>query len=259
MTNLFEINFFDKMVTLLKEAFKFKKYKAMPAALAVFAGLLMLPLVVLSFLVTAVLSVVIFLFNVLMAPVKYLHSVVKNEGKEVMHATQFIIYFISWPFTFSMYALLYFLLFLIYPLYALLSIMTYTWSLCGFRFHLFPTEENIGIEVQGRYKVIPWVFVFVGWVSTIVLTIPAVGGIIKYVELFIDFKEAEFPAYGLPLIGVAIAVVLLFAPLFSLIGFYRHPRAPKAPVEPIDETPAAEDVPVAEEAPVAETTTFNFG
>lgn len=250
MTNLFEINFFERMVALLKEAFRFKKYKAMPAALAVFAGLLMLPLVIFSFLVTAALSVSIFLFTVLISPVRYLHSIVSYEGKDVKHATQFIIYFISWPFLFTVYAMLYALLLLIYPLYALLSITTYTWSLCGFRFHLFPTEENYAFEVQGKYKVIPWVFVFTGWVSTILLTIPAIGGILKYVDLFTQFKEAEFPAYGLPLIGVALGVILLFTPLFSLIGFYRHPRTPKA--APIEEAPAAEEAPASE-------TTINFG
>ena len=34
--NLFKIDFLAKMSTLLKEAFKFKKYKAMHPALAVF-------------------------------------------------------------------------------------------------------------------------------------------------------------------------------------------------------------------------------
>lgn len=226
--NLFEINFLGKMSALLKEAFKFKKYKAMNPALAVFTGLLMLPIVVASFAVTAMLAAVCFAFNVLSSPVKFLHGIVTAEGKDVKHATQFIIYFISWPLVFFTYAIMSFLLLLIIPTYALLSFLTYVWSLGGFKFHLFVTNaDDISIEVDGRYSVLPWVYIFVG--LAILVIAPVIHGTVHFVDLWNNFLEATFfgTFFG-GIYGNYMSAHVVFSILYSLIGFARFPKAKAA-------------------------------
>ncbi|MBO5294532.1 MAG: hypothetical protein J6B71_04730 [Clostridia bacterium] len=225
--NLFEIDFLAKLTTLLKEAFKFKKYKAMSPVLAVFTGLLMLPIVVASFSVAASFAVLGFVFSVISAPVKYLHEIVRVEGKEVKHATQFIVYFLSWPTVFGLYVVMSFLLVLLLPTYALLSFLLYVWSLGGFKFHLLLNKvDDISIEVNGTYKLLPIVFVIIG--GMVVFLIPLVHGIVYYVDLYQDFMERLFaPTFFGGIYLVYLSLHNAFATLYSLIGFARHPKETK--------------------------------
>ena len=222
--SLFEMDFLKKMEMLLKEAFKFKKYKAMAPALAVFTGILMLPLVVASFAVTAVLSVLCFMFTVFSSPAKYLHDLVHGEGQSVKHATQTAIYLISWPIVFFLYVIMSFLLLMILPTYALLSVLLYAWSLGGFKFHLFANGvDDISIEVKGRYLALPIVFIIIGYL--LVFFIPLVHGVVIYMDLYAKYLEDWFSYVFTGVYCRYIAVHSAFAFLYSLIGFARGPRA----------------------------------
>ena len=220
---LYETDFLQKMVILLKEAFKFKKYKAMPSALAVFTGILMLPIVVASFFAIALLSILGFAFAVRSAPVKYLHEIVNQEGKGVQHATQAIIYLISWPVVFFFYILMSALLLLLIPTYALVAFLTYVWSLGGFKFHLFANYEgDIAIEVKGTYKLLPLVFVIVGAMFLVVM--PVFHGVIRYMELYNLYLERYFFAEFSNIYTIYVMLHAFFATLYSLIGFAPNPK-----------------------------------
>jgi len=222
--NFFKIDFLAKMSALLKEAFKFKKYKAMNPILAVFTGILMLPIVVASFAVTAALAVLGFVFALVAYPVKYLHEIVNGEGKEVKHATQAIIYLISWPLVFGIYAVISFILVLLVPTYALFAFLLYVWSLGGFKFHLFANyTDDISIEVEGRYKILPAVYVGIG--ALVTFLIPLIHGIIHYADLYDQYLERMF---GQTFFGgiypIYIWIHVTFTVLYTLIGFARFPR-----------------------------------
>lgn len=223
--SLFEIDFLKKMVTLLKEAFTFKKYKAMHPVLAVFTGIFMLPFVIASFVLTAILAVLCFLFTVFSTPIKYLHEIVTCEGKGVQHATQFIIYFISWPLVFFLYAMVAVLLLFIIPAYAALSVALYIWTLGGFKFHLFPQKaDDISIEVNGRYCFLPLIFVIVG--AIMMVLVPLVYGVVLFVDLWNALAEAYFLAtfLGDGFYSTCLWLFNIFAALYSLIGFARNPK-----------------------------------
>ena len=242
--NLFEINFLDKMSTLLKEAFKFKKYKAMHPVFAVLVGLFMLPVVVASFAVTALVAILGFIYEVVSAPVRSIHGIVNKEGKEAMHATQFIIYLVSWPLIFVAYVVIALMLVVIFPLYALLSFVLYVWTLGGFKFHLFPSfAEDISIEVKGTYRVLPIVFIAVS--AVVLLIVPFVDGFTYYLELYKYYLEGEFVAsfFGNIYLGY-IGIHAAIAVLYSLIAFAPNPKA-KAVIE-------AKPAPVAEPVPAEE-------
>ena len=233
--NFFTLDFLERMSTLLKEAFKFKKYKAMHPVLAVFTGILMLPIVAVSFMVTAMLAVLGFVFAFITGPVKYLHEIVHGEGQSVKHATQAIVYLISWPFVFFCYALIAFLLVLLIPTYALLSFLCYVWSLGGFKFHLFANyTDDISITVEGRYRLLPAIYVCVG--GMLVFLIPFIHGISHYAgslshyagpdEVYMErlfaatFFSGIYPSY--------VWVHVAFTVLYTLIGFARYPKKPAA-------------------------------
>ncbi|MBE6536265.1 MAG: hypothetical protein E7677_06590 [Ruminococcaceae bacterium] len=235
--NLFEIDFLQKMTTLLKEAFKFKKYKAMSTSLAVFTGILMIPVVIASFMATAIFGGLAFLFAVVSSPVKYLHEIVRGEGKEVKHATQAIIYLISWPAVFALYGFMSFLLVLLLPAYAMLSFLLFVWSLGGFKFHLLLNKvDDISIEVNGKYQYLPVVYVIIG--GLILVLIPFIHGVIHYADLYKDYLERYFfYSFFIGIYPTYLSLHMSFSVLYSLIGFARHP---KAKAEIADVTPEAE-------------------
>ena len=229
--NLFETDYLKQTTSLMKEAFKFKKYKAMHPFFAVTTGIVMIPIVAASFFAFAYLSIICFFFKTLNSPVNYLHSIVKKEGQETKHATQFIIYFASWPFILFLYAMISILLLQITVVYAILSILTYVWSLGGFRYHVFISEsDNIEIEVNGRYRISVLVFFIVS--VSILFIIPLFHAIILLITLFM---EDYIELFSLDFYTTYIGISTVFAFIYSLVGLAPRPKeelvAEEAPVE----------------------------
>lgn len=215
--NLFEINYLNKITALYKEAFLFKKYKAMNAGLAVLSGILMIPFVVASFMVTCVCFSLAFPFEVISSLVKSLHTILKDEGRDVKHATQVILYWLSWPIVFALYVAESAILALIVPTYALLSFLVYVWSFGGIRLQLFASVKNeLSVDVEGRYKALPIVFVTVGYGLNFLL--PLIHGAIYYVYLYFQYNEAVFiHRFSQGIYPKYYRISLLFIFIFSLI------------------------------------------
>jgi len=173
---LFQIDYLKKTGALMKEAFTFKKYKAMHPALATFVGIFMSPFLLIGLLLTAVLAVFAFVVNLLLAPAKHLHSLLHTEGQSVKHATQFIIYLVSWTVFFFIYLVLSFLFIPVYLLYTILSIVMYIFTLGGFKYHISPNadSDDIAINTKGRYLALPIVTICV---SSVLLVVALIFGV----------------------------------------------------------------------------------
>ena len=185
----FSINFMERATVVLKEAALLKKYKAMPLALAIFVGIFMLPLVLASVFFAVPIYVLGYLFSVVSLPVQSLHKLLREEGQSVQHGTQAVVYLLSWGFVFGMYAALTFFLVVLTVLYSVFSIVTYLWTLGGIKFHLFAKEEDISVEVNGKYKVvIPAIFLAVMGVLLIVVPLIETLRFVSELKLELTFK-----------------------------------------------------------------------
>ena len=217
----FSINFMDRATAVLKEAFGLKKYKAMPLVLAIFVGIFMLPLVAISFACAALVYVLGYLFSVVSLPVQSLHKLLHDEGQSVRHGSQVVVYLVSWGFVFGAYALLTFFLITLTVLYSVFSIFTYLWSLGGFKFHLFAKEEDISIEVNGKYHVLIPV-IFVAAMGTLLLILPMINTVAFVIdneikgmtfELLTDILKMKLhETDNLRLLISAVYSAVLFAP-----------------------------------------------
>ena len=201
----FSANYTQRVTVVLKEAAKLKKYKAMPPALAIVTGILMLPVAAVSIVLAAFLYVLGYLFSIVSLPTQKLHKILHDEGQSVMHATQFIIYFLSWSFVFSAYAVLTFFLIILTVLYSLFSIFAYICTLGGFKFHVFAKEEDISVEVDGQYNILlPIVYIAAMGVLLILLplaktivTFAQYGDFVKAtLEMFMDVFKTQIKATG---------------------------------------------------------------
>lgn len=219
----FSINYMEKTTRLLKEAFQFKKYKAMPLILAILVGIFMLPVALIS----AILAVAVYLpgymFAIVSQPVESLHKLLNNEGKEVKHGTQALIYLLSWGFIFVAYASLASLSVVLTVLYSLFSIVTYLWTLGGFKFHLFASEEDISIELDRKYNLfVPIVFIAV--MAILLLVIPLFSSLAFLIdvkpEITLEFLKGLFTTKLHETDGIRF----LFSVLYSAIIFAPFPK-----------------------------------
>ena len=177
----FSINFVEKATAVLKEAIQLKKYKAMPLVLAIFVGIFMLPVAIISAVFAALVYVLGYLFSVVSLPVQSLHKLMHDEGQNVKTATQFLVYLFSWGFIFTTYASLTFLMIALTVLYSLFAIFTYLWTLGGLKFHLFATEEDIAVEVNGKYNnLIP--IIFVATMGALLIIVPLITSIVFLIQ-----------------------------------------------------------------------------
>ena len=156
MESLFKVNYLTREKDLLKEAFSFKKYKAMPKFPAIVMAVMMLPLQ----LVSAVLAVLLFIPSLLLraaiSAIKSLHGIVTEEGQKIKHATQLIVYIISWPIIIASYILAILWYVQVVVFYLLLECVSFIWSLGGFKFHAYVVDaEDKSIEVEGTLPQIP--------------------------------------------------------------------------------------------------------
>jgi hypothetical protein len=178
----FTVNFMQSTSAVWTEAVKLKKYKAMPLGLAIPTGVLMLPIALISAGLTVALYVLGYLFSLISLPTQRLHKLLHDEGQSVKHASQFIIYLLSWSFIFSAYAALSLFMLILTILYTLFAIFSYIWTLGGFKFHVFATEEDISVEVEGKYPI--WMpIAFIAVMGVLLILLPLVKSIIEVAKL----------------------------------------------------------------------------
>ena len=205
--------FFESTKRLAKEFFEFKKYRALKPVFAVIIGIILLPLAIIFMAFLGELFLFSIFYSFIEAPVKYLHKIVGDEGQKVMHATQFIIYLISWPALFLLYFIYASITVSLVIEYFLAQVFGYLVSLGGFKFHISPYEKDIALDeepLEHTPSAIGYIAVF-GLVVLVLLIV----GITLYSILYMEYREALFATQFAP---VLTAAVLLF--YFPFTGIY---------------------------------------
>ena len=115
-----------------------------------------------------------------------------------------------------------FLLIVLTVMYSLFSILCYIWTLGGFKFHLFASEEDIAIEVEGKYNIlVPVVYVSVA--AALLLILPLFQTISTVADYPKVTSEFFFQIYELR-IAAGRGLRMLFAAVYSLIIFAPNPK-----------------------------------
>ena len=243
--NPFETDYLGKLKALAKEAFTLKKYKAMKPFFAVVTALSLVPVIAASFFLLAALAIYSFLFKIIKSPIEYLHSIAKKEGEEVKHGTQAVIYLVSWPLIFFLYAFSALLVVVINIGYAILSILAYIATLGGFKYHVFINEaEDISIDTHG-YKYGKSATINFFLTLALLFIVPVVHSLVLIIYL-VAISSKGFSAFALSFYPTYVYACAAYAIIYSLLVFS---RGPKEKVEkPKKEKPKANPAP---EAPVA--------
>ncbi len=207
------VNLLEKTERLAKEFFKFQKIRKLTLhpVFKVMALLCTVPFMTLFVLCIGVLFVLSVLLELIKSPITFLHKITREEASDVKHATQAVIYWVSWPIVFGLYCV-YAALFLEYVLlYFATQIFGYIGGLCGYKFHLLPFEEDISlnddkIKEKGTKEIIMFI-VYILMVAGL-----SVSAAIIFSNLYANYNEAAFFSEWLPyLIGIASGYLLFLS------------------------------------------------
>ena len=215
----FSANYIQGVTAVIKEAQKIKQYKAMPLAFAIVIGVLMLPFAIVALLFAITIYVFGYLFSVISDPVQKLHELLKGEGRELKHASQFIIYLLSWSFIFSSYAFLSVLAVVLNILYSIFAILTYIATLGGIKFHVFARNEDVSVDIEGKHNLVVMI-VFVAVMGVLLIILPLINTIVFAAELpkgILTFK-IFFTIFGAKIMAIN-GWRTLFAAVYSAFVF----------------------------------------
>ncbi len=223
--NFFENDYTKNATQLFKEAIKLKKYKAMNPVLAVFTAIFMLPIIVVDAVLLCGLYIWGFLYNLMFIPVKFIHDVLKAERGEVMHATQAILYLVSWPIVFTAYTILSLTVFALNCIYALTAIFAYIWTLGGFKFHVSVAKlDEISIKTNGKLLLIPLIYIIV--CVALIFIWPFIATLVEAIKYRLYEYDGAFRLFFSSLKVACIAKIpltALFSILYSAIAFGPRP------------------------------------
>ena len=217
------MNYGVKMRNMLREILSFKQYKRMNILFRVLVTIVELPFIVCFLAYLLVFYVYYVLFSMVDEVVEYLKRFVNDEGKEVKHATQFIVYFFGFPviligkiFT-SIFTIFIFLSYLLASLFG--EVIT----LHGFKFQPFISKANddYSLEVSEEKISVGRLLVFV-----IIGLVLLVGCNVLYYIGLVDLSKNGTSE----ILTISLFVALgyeIFTILFSVLGFNKKKEIEK--------------------------------
>ena len=207
------MNYGVKMKNMILEILKFKQYKRMNLAFKILVAILELPFVLLLLLSVGSFYLSYAFFRLISEPIDFINNLIKEEGKEVKHASQFIIYFFGFPVVLIGTVFTSVLTFFIFLEFLLSSIYGEVVSLHGFKFQPFisKADDDFSISISEEKFLLwrPLTFVITGGIILIT-------SLVLLILFSIDWAEV-YRLYGAFLI--LCFIYILFVLLYSLLGF----------------------------------------
>ncbi len=223
------MNYELKMRALIKEAFKFKKYKKMNLLFKILTIILEIPFIISSLIFIALFYIAYCFIDLISISGEYVKTVIRNEGKDVKHATQFIIYFFGFPFVILMTIITSFLNLFLGIYYFFVNIFGEVATLHGFKFQPFisSASEDFEINVNDKaYSQTILISFFVINYTLIILTI-----ILRF--FFIQLHYDEIYGYYYTFNFSFLVTLLLYFISMILFGFFGFENKKEDDIEQI--------------------------
>ena len=202
------MNFGVPIAGLIKEAkrgIRFKELSSGKKGLLIFG---LVPLIISAFCSIASYYVLLFFYKGLASPLEYLHNVIKKEAKEVKHAAQFALYWLTFPFVFGLYVLQSFVAILFYFQWFTVMINVYLVTLGGVKFQPFIMETDYETEVN--WKLSP------SKLGTIIYTYVLFGlYLLSYVGVAVVVIENEVSLLSVSVLLITVMLTLVNPLLFK--------------------------------------------
>ena len=136
------MNYDVKMKNMILELLKFMQYKRMHLAFKILVAILEFPFILILLLSVGSFYLTYAFFRLISEPIDFINNLIKEEGKEVKHASQFIIYFFGFPVVLIGTIFTSSLTFFIFLEFLLSCIYGEVVSLHGFKFQPFISKAD---------------------------------------------------------------------------------------------------------------------
>ncbi len=207
------MNYFEKMNSLVKEAFTFKQYKRLNIVIRIIVFIFTLPLLITTLVSTGLYYLLVVGYKFFSMPYDVLKKFLDEELKEMHFVPQTAIYLVCLPFVFGLKVGLAFFSLWIGISYFGLTISYYIYSLAGITFKPFILDE-VERDYTTNYKKL-------GFKGTLF-------GILLLVIMVLFCLD---PDDGLPAVGMMIDTLLIVLYPMFLFKLERD----EAPVEEVKE------------------------
>lgn len=207
------MNYDVKMKNMILELLKFKQYKRMNLCFKILIAILEIPFALALLINVGLFYLTYALFRLISEPIDFIKNMIKEEGKEVKHASQFIIYFFGFPIVLLGTIFVSILTFFIFSFFLFSSIYAEVVSLHGINLQPFISQASDDFSLslsEEKFKLWrPLVFLIISGIILIVL-------FIFYILLYTDLA----PYYQLFSYFVSLIFIFeLFVFVYSLLGF----------------------------------------
>ena len=208
------MNYSNLLKSLLNEARSGIQFKRLNNVCKVLAIIGLIPLIISTFISVCVYAVMNFIYKGVIAPINYLHDLVKKEGNEVKHGTQVVVYVISFPLIFFSHVCYSLFSLGFYFMWFVLMINVYLLTLCGVKWQPIISEATFE---ERKWEVKPsnalantWVIVLIISYCLIVLSmfIPLIYGLIIDFAFFFDYAPDIIVLLS-PTVFVWVVMVML--------------------------------------------------
>ncbi len=127
----------DTYNSLLKESLMLKSYRHLKLWQAILVALVLLPFILSYVLIMLIYGIAAIIYKLISCPFDYLYGFVKQEGKEVNHATQAVIYIVAFPLIFFLRCIMAFMIFYMSIVHLSASLDGYVATFGGITFSPF--------------------------------------------------------------------------------------------------------------------------
>ena len=207
------MNYDVKIKNMILELLKFKQYKRMNLVFKILVAILEIPFIIILLLSVGLFYLSYALFRLISEPIDFIKNMIKEEGKEVKHASQFIIYFFGFPIVLLGTVFVSILTFFIFSFFLLSSVCGDVVSLHGFKFQPFISQVSDDFSCvisEEKFKLWrPLAFVITSGIFLIVL-------ITIFLLLYVEYSEYYNLIGVFQFVGV---IYELFIIIYSLLGF----------------------------------------
>lgn len=135
------MDFIAVMKALVKEAKLLRNYKRMSKFMAVLSFLLLLPWISAFLGAIAAYYVCLAIYKLIAAPIEQIKGFLEESGKDVKHATQFLVYWIGFPLVWGCHVFLAFAAFSLHYYFFIANVTGYIATLGGITFAPFIKEQ----------------------------------------------------------------------------------------------------------------------
>ena len=140
------MNYSALLRSLLNEAFEQKQYQLLTPAVRFLAFLGILPFFLVSFFCVVAFEVYTFSFKIFSASVNYLEEWLKEARRDVQHATEAVLYYVTIPFIFLMHVFLSFFAGAFFLMWFFLQCALYITTLGGIRWQPYINDATFKKE-----------------------------------------------------------------------------------------------------------------